>query len=180
MTPPDAPILELRDLHVHFPRARGFLGRLAGGVVKAVDGVSFAIRRGETLGLVGESGCGKTTIGRAIVGLTAPTSGTIRFRDADLAGLNAAELRHARRHVQFIFQDPYASLNPRMTIARTLAEPVQLHGLRRGRAAIAARVAELLDLVRMSGRFGERYPHELSGGQRQRSASPARWPASPI
>ena len=168
MTPATPAMLELRDLHVHFPRPRGFLGRRAGGMVKAVDGVSFAIRRGETLGLVGESGCGKTTIGRAIVGLTAPTSGTIRFQESDLAAMTGEQLRNARRHIQFVFQDPYASLNPRMTIARTLAEPVLLHGLRRGRTAITARVNELLDLVRMGGRFGERYPHELSGGQRQR------------
>ena len=164
----EAALLELRDLRVHFPRSRGFLGRRAGGVVKAVDGVSFAIRRGETLGLVGESGCGKTTIGRAIVGLTAPTSGSIHFQESDLARSEGDIRRSLRRKIQFIFQDPYASLNPRMTIARTLAEPVELHGLRQGRAAITARVNELLDLVRMSGRFGERYPHELSGGQRQR------------
>ncbi len=168
MTTPDATLLDVLDLRVHFARSRGFLGRRAGGVVKAVDGVSFSIHRGETLGLVGESGCGKTTIGRAIVGLTAPTAGSIRFMGADLATLDGDTRRRARRKIQFIFQDPYASLNPRMTIARTLAEPVELHGLRHGRGAITARVNELLDLVRMGGRFGERYPHELSGGQRQR------------
>jgi len=152
-------VVEVDDLHVHFPVRRGLVFERVTGHVRAVDGVSFAIGRGETLGLVGESGCGKTTVGRAIVGLTVPTSGAIRFHGA--AGDD-------RRKVQFIFQDPYASLNPRMTVASALAEPVRLHGLRDGTAAVRERVHELLGLVGLSRLHGERYPHELSGGQRQR------------
>ena len=158
MTTP--PVLEVADLRVHFPVRRGLVFERVAGTVRAVDGVSFAIGRGETLGLVGESGCGKTTVGRAIVGLTQPTSGEIR--------INGQAGGPRGRLVQFVFQDPYASLNPRMTIAQTIAEPVRLHGLRDGRDAIADRVHELLELVGLRRAHAERYPHELSGGQRQR------------
>ena len=155
-----APVLEVADLRVHFPVRRGLVFERIAGTVRAVDGVSFAIGRGETLGLVGESGCGKTTVGRAIVGLTPPTSGEIR--------INGVAGGPRGRLVQFVFQDPYASLNPRMTIAETIGEPVRLHRLRDGRAAIADRVHELLELVGLKRAHAERYPHELSGGQRQR------------
>ena len=158
MTSP--PVLEVVDLRVHFPVRRGLVFERVAGTVRAVDGVSFAIGRGETLGLVGESGCGKTTVGRAIVGLTPPTSGEIRINGRAGGPLG--------RLVQFVFQDPYASLNPRMTIAQTIAEPVRLHGLRDGGAATADRVHELLELVGLRRAHAERYPHELSGGQRQR------------
>jgi oligopeptide transport system ATP-binding protein len=156
-------VVEVDALSVHFPVTRGLLFERSAGSVRAVDGVSFAIARGETLGLVGESGCGKTTVGRALVGLTKPTGGSIRF-----PGTPAAEAGTMRRQVQFIFQDPYASLNPRMTVAGTIAEPIELHRLREGRAAIDARVAELIALVGLSRHHAERYPHEFSGGQRQR------------
>jgi oligopeptide transport system ATP-binding protein len=164
----DDEVIAVEDLRVHFPIRRGWFVERVAGVVKAVDGVSFAIRRGETLGLVGESGCGKTTIGRAIVGLNAPTGGTIRFRGRDLASMSPEELRRARPRLQFVFQDPYASLNPRMTVGAIIAEPIRLHALRNDGAATRARVDELLSLVGLSTRFAERYPHELSGGQRQR------------
>lgn len=154
------PVLEVADLRVHFPVRRGLVFERIAGTVRAVDGVSFAINRGETLGLVGESGCGKTTVGRAIVGLTPPTSGEIR--------INGVAGGPRGRLVQFVFQDPYASLNPRMTIAQTVAEPVRLHGLRDSHGAVADRVHELLELVGLRRAHAERYPHELSGGQRQR------------
>jgi oligopeptide transport system ATP-binding protein len=156
------PLLSIRDLKVHFKLAGS--GR---GVVKAVDGVSLDIRPGETLGLVGESGCGKSTLGRAILRLTEPTSGQVMFRDLDLAKLSGRKLREQRRHLQIIFQDPYASLNPRMTIGQIVGEPLETFHLARG-AAAESRVQELLETVGLSKRFIKRYPHEFSGGQRQR------------
>lgn len=161
------PLISIKDLTVHFPLdAR----RLFGGarqVVKAVDGVSLDIRRGETLGLVGESGCGKTTLGRAILRLTEPTSGKIIFRNRDLAHLSKSELRAHRRHLQVIFQDPYASLNPRMTVSQIIGEPLETFSLASGEAK-KQRVQELMEMVGLSPRFLKRYPHEFSGGQRQR------------
>lgn len=148
-------LLSIRDLKVHF------------GEVKAVDGVSLDIRSGETLGLVGESGCGKSTLGRAILRLTEPTSGKVLFRDRDMAKLSGRQLREHRRHLQIIFQDPYASLNPRMTVGQIVREPLDTFHLARGREA-DARVRELLETVGLSSRFIKRYPHEFSGGQRQR------------
>ena len=153
-------LVRLRDLKVHFPVTRGlFSGHR--GVIRAVDGVDLAIPKGETLGLVGESGCGKSTLGRAIVGLVQPTGGAILLSD------EGGDRPHGRR-IQLIFQDPAASLNPRMTVAATLAEPVRLHGLRKGRAAIDARVLELLKMVGLDESAAHRYPHEFSGGQKQR------------
>lgn len=149
------PLLSVRDLKVHF------------GDVKAVDGVSIDIQPGETLGLVGESGCGKSTLGRAILRLTEPSSGKVYFRNRNLAELSQRELREHRRHLQIIFQDPYASLNPRMTVGQIVGEPLQTFGLAKGRAA-DERVSELLETVGLSNRFSKRYPHEFSGGQRQR------------
>ena len=136
--------------------------------MKAVDGVSFSIRRGETLGLVGESGCGKTTTGRCILQLERPTSGEVIFEGRDLAKLSDAELRGVRRRMQVIFQDPYSSLNPRMTVGQIIAEPLAVHGIVPDRAARAARVHELLRHAGLLPSMARRYPHELSGGQRQR------------
>jgi oligopeptide transport system ATP-binding protein len=161
------PLLEVRNLVKHFHVARGMFGGTR-GVVRAVDGVSFAIRRGETLGLVGESGCGKTTTGRCILQLERPTSGEILFEGRDLARLDQAALRPYRRRIQVIFQDPYSSLNPRMTVGEILAEPLAVHGIVAARAARAARVQELLRHVGLLPQHAHRYPHQLSGGQRQR------------
>ena len=160
-------VLEVRNLVKHFPIGGGLLGSPR-GLVRAVDGVSFTIRRGETLGLVGESGCGKTTTGRAILQLDPPTSGQVLFGGRDLTTLDEAELRGMRRRLQVIFQDPYSSLNPRMTVGQIIAEPLAVHGIVRPPAARAARVRELLGRVGLSPQHASRYPHELSGGQRQR------------
>ncbi|WP_246504738.1 ABC transporter ATP-binding protein [Microvirga antarctica] len=167
-TAPPEMIASISDLHVHFPVRSPFLFGKSPGVVKAVDGVSFDIRRGETLGLVGESGCGKTTIGRAILQLNAITSGSISFNGEDLATSSPEAMRKLRRRIQLIFQDPYASLNPRMSVGRAIAEPIRLHNLRQGEAAITDRVKELLSLVGLAPTYMSRYPHEFSGGQRQR------------
>ena len=166
-------LISIRDLKVHFNMGGGGLfDKLLGGgsnkrIVKAVDGVSFEILKGETLGLVGESGCGKSTLGRAVLRLTEPTSGQIFYRDQDLSKLNARDLRERRRNLQMIFQDPYASLNPRMTIGQIVGEPLDTFGLARGKEA-ERRVQDLLETVGLSKRFIKRYPHEFSGGQRQR------------
>ncbi len=165
--PADDVLLEVRDLVKHFEVTGGLLGR-GRGVVRAVDGVSFTIRRGETLGLVGESGCGKTTTGRCILQLERPTSGQIIFEGRDLTTLSDAELRPVRRRMQVIFQDPYSSLNPRMTVGQIVAEPIAVHGLVPDRAKRAARVRELLSRVGLLPQHASRYPHQLSGGQRQR------------
>ena len=154
------PLLAIRDLKVHFDLR-------SGRVVKAVDGVTIDIYRGETLGLVGESGCGKSTLGRAILRLTEPTSGQVLYRDQDLAHLSKREMREHRRHLQIIFQDPYASLNPRMTVGQIIGEPLETFKLAKGREA-EQRVQELLETVGLSKRFIKRFPHEFSGGQRQR------------
>jgi len=167
------PLLAIRDLKVHFDLGGGtFWDKLVGGsgvkrVVKAVDGVTFDIYRGETLGLVGESGCGKSTLGRAILRLTEPTAGQVLFRTRDLAHLSSREIREHRRYLQIIFQDPYASLNPRMTVGQIIREPLDTFRLATGREA-QRRVQELMETVGLSKRFIKRYPHEFSGGQRQR------------
>lgn len=154
-------LLEVKDLKVHFTAS----GRK--NVVKAVDGVSFTLEKGKTLGLVGETGCGKSTTARAVIHLVEPTSGEILLNGIDLTELSGEELRQMRRRMQMIFQDPYASLNPRMTVAEIVAEPLVIHGMA-DRAEAKARVNELLDMVGLSARFASRYPHEFSGGQRQR------------
>ncbi len=165
---PAAPLVEVQHLKVYFPVTTGGVLQRVVGLVKAVDDVSFAIQRGETLGLVGESGCGKTTTGRGILGLEHATSGKVIFEGQDLTRMPPAALRPLRRRFQAIFQDPYGSLNPRMTIRQIVGEPLRVHGLAQGRAAAAARAEELLHLVGLPPAMADRYPHELSGGQRQR------------
>ncbi len=161
-------LLEVRDLKMYFPITRGIVIQRQVGAVKAVDGINMTIKRGETLGLVGESGCGKSTAGRAILQLYKPTSGEVIFEGRDLTKLNGAEMRRTRRDVQMIFQDPYASLNPRMTVGDIIAEPIEVHKLRQGKKAVRERVQELLQVVGLNPYFINRYPHEFSGGQRQR------------
>jgi peptide/nickel transport system ATP-binding protein len=160
------PLLQVRDVRTHFPVRGGLMGRVR-GTVKAVDGVSFDVVRGETLGLVGESGCGKSTLGRTLLRLIEPTAGSIRFEGRELTGLSQRELRPLRRRMQLIFQDPYASLNPRMTVRDIIGEPFAIHGLARGREH-EEKVLALLDLMGLPRDAMERYPHEFSGGQRQR------------
>ena len=159
-------LISIRDLKVHFPLGRSWFGRST-QVVKAVDGVTLDILAGETLGLVGESGCGKSTLGRAILRLVEPTSGEVLFRGKDLAHLSNAEMRAERRHLQIVFQDPYASLNPRMTVSQIISEPITTFKLARGDER-RRRVQQLMEEVGLSPRFLKRYPHEFSGGQRQR------------
>jgi oligopeptide transport system ATP-binding protein len=159
-------LVEVDDLNVHFPIRSGIFKTLA-GVVHAVDGVTFDVRRGETLGLVGESGCGKSTLGRAMIRLREPTSGTVRFDGVDLVSLKSEQLRKMRRRMQIIFQDPYGSLDPRMTVGSIVSEPIETHHLASGQAK-RDRVAELLQLVGLDPKYVARYPHEFSGGQRQR------------
>jgi oligopeptide transport system ATP-binding protein len=160
------PLLEVTDLKKHFPIKRGLLSRTV-GQVRAVDGVSFSVQAGEVLGLVGESGCGKTTTGRCILRLVEPTSGSVRFEGREVTTLGRRALRSLRREMQIVFQDPYSSLNPRLTVGSMLGEPLAIHHLARG-AAARDRVAELLTLVGLSPDHARRYPHEFSGGQRQR------------
>ncbi|KAA3655826.1 MAG: ABC transporter ATP-binding protein [Chloroflexi bacterium] len=159
-------ILKVENLKKHFPIMRGVFRRQV-GAVKAVDGVTFDIYKGETLGLVGESGCGKSTTGRVILQLYPPTSGQIYFDGEDLTELSSQALRNKRPHMQMIFQDPHACLNPRMTVSSIVSEPLLEHGVVRGKA-LKARVEELLRLVGLDPAFANRYPHEFSGGQRQR------------
>lgn len=160
-------LLQVRDLVKHFPILRGTLIQRQVGAVKAVDGISFDVFRGETLGLVGESGCGKSTAGRSILQLYRPTSGSVLFEGVDLVKLKGEELRKMRRRMQMIFQDPYASLNPRMTVGQIISEPLVIHGAANGKEA-QERAEELLRLVRLNPAYTNRYPHEFSGGQRQR------------
>ena len=160
-----AALLKVEALVKHFPVRRGVLGRVR-GAVRAVDGVDFEIAAAETLGVVGESGCGKSTLGRLVLRLIEPSAGRVHFDGQDLGALDATALRAQRRSMQIIFQDPYSSLNPRMTVGQTLAEPLMLHGLHGGRHP--ERVAELLHTVGLAPAHAQRYPHEFSGGQRQR------------
>jgi oligopeptide transport system ATP-binding protein len=167
MTEPEV-LVNVQKLVKHFPITRGIIVQRQVGAVKAVDGVTFDIHRGETLGLVGESGCGKTTTGRTILQLERPTSGQVVFDGIDLTALKGETLRVIRRRFQMIFQDPFASLNPRMTVGRIISEPLRTHNLVPNRAAVEERVQELLRLVQLNTYFINRYPHEFSGGQRQR------------
>ncbi|MGE0715755.1 MAG: ABC transporter ATP-binding protein [Alphaproteobacteria bacterium] len=161
-----APLLAVRGLAKHFPIRRGVLQRVAGHV-KAVDGVDFELAAGETLAVVGESGCGKSTLGRLVLRLIEPSAGSVAWKGEDVLALPAGPMRALRREMQIIFQDPYASLNPRLTVGEMIAEPLMLHGIARGEAA-RARVRELLGLVGLAPEHADRFPHEFSGGQRQR------------
>jgi oligopeptide transport system ATP-binding protein len=162
------PLLEVRGLHMHFPITEGIVISRKVGEVKAVDGIDFSVRRGETLGLVGESGCGKTTTGRCILRLERPTAGEILYDGVDIAGMERKELLALRRRIQVIFQDPYSSLNPRMKVGDILSEPMKVHGIEPNSGRRNARVRELLSVCGLNPRFADRYPHEMSGGQRQR------------
>lgn len=163
----ETPLVEVSDLHVHFPIRGGLLRRTI-GQVRAVDGISFAIRKGETVGLVGESGSGKTTTGRALIRLQKPTSGSIRYAGTDLSTLSSAEFFPYRKKIQMVFQDPFNSLNPRMTVQRILQEPLNIHFKNLSHSEKNERVADLLRQVGLSPDSMRRYPHEFSGGQRQR------------
>jgi oligopeptide transport system ATP-binding protein len=169
MTPAATPSLEIRNLKTHFPIERGFLFKRHVGTVKAVDGVSLTLRKGEILGLVGESGCGKSTLGRSILQLIRPTEGTVLLEGECLTDLRGTALRRARAHFQMVFQDPYASLNPRITVFDALAEALQAHR-KIPRDELPQRINALLKKVGLSQRALRRYPHEFSGGQRQRIA----------
>ncbi|MCV2490619.1 ABC transporter ATP-binding protein [Geodermatophilus sp. YIM 151500] len=164
----DDVLVSARGLEVHFPIRGSGVRRRQVGAVRAVDGVDLDIRRGETLGLVGESGCGKSTLGNALLRLVEPTGGRVEFDGTDVTALGRRQLRALRRRAGMVFQDPFASLDPRRTVAQTVAEPLEVHGLRPGRRERAARVGELLELVGLDPAVSGRYPHEFSGGQRQR------------
>jgi oligopeptide transport system ATP-binding protein len=163
------PILELKNIQTHFPVHRGLVFKRPAGTVKAVDGVSLAVRRGEVLGLVGESGCGKSTLARTILQLVPTTAGSVVLEGRNLTGAGPAEVKASRRALQMVFQDPYGSLNPRLTVFAALAEPMLVHKICT-RSEVAGRVAELMKMVGLAPRFMQKYPHEFSGGQRQRIA----------
>jgi oligopeptide/dipeptide ABC transporter ATP-binding protein len=165
---PAEALVKVRDLKKYFPVHRGALFERTVAEIKAVDGVSFDIGRGETLGLVGESGCGKSTLARCMLALEEPTGGSILFDGEDIAGMQRDRRRDFRRRVQAVFQDPYSSLNPRMSVAEIIGEPLYVHRVERDRDAIARRVRKLLDICGLPARLMDRYPHEMSGGQRQR------------
>ena len=165
--PANVPLLEVRGLKKHFPIYKGLFSRVA-GQVHAVDGVSFRIEPGETLGLVGESGCGKSTVGRTLLKLLEPTSGTIEIRGEDITGYDRARMMPYRQRMQMIYQDPYASLNPRMSAGEIVGEPLIIHGVTPGRAERNERVAQLFERVGLRPALMDSYPHEFSGGQRQR------------
>jgi len=166
MSPENNVLLDVQNLVMHFPIYRGVIRRQV-GAVHAVDGISFSVQRGETLGLVGESGCGKSTTGRTILQLYKPTAGNVVFDGVDLVKLKGEEMRKMRRKLQMIFQDPYASLNPRMTVGDIIAEPLMVHNAATGKE-IQDRIEYLLNIVKLNPSFANRYPHEFSGGQRQR------------
>ena len=163
----DEILVSVRNLKVHFPVRQGVIIQRSRGFIRAVDGISLDIRRGETLGLVGESGCGKSTLGRAILQMPRPTAGEVYFQDMNLSSMHGNRLRRMRRHMQMIFQDPYASLNPRMTVGDIVAEPLVVHNVSRGKER-REQVQALFELVGLNPVFLNRYPHEFSGGQRQR------------
>ena len=165
---PEDHLIEVRNLKMYFPVTSGIIISRTIASIKAVDGISFFIKKGETLGLVGESGCGKTTTGRAILQLYEPTEGEVYFEGRNIAGLGVAAMRPLRRQMQLIFQDPYGSLNPRMTCGNIVGEPLIVHKLTGGKGEFRDRVAELLSVVGLNPFMADRYPHEFSGGQRQR------------
>jgi oligopeptide transport system ATP-binding protein len=174
MDMPDAPqsasdiLINVQELKMYFPVTAGLIFQRKIADVKAVDGLSFSVKRGETLGLVGESGCGKSTTGRAILQLYKPTAGSVNFGGTELTKLNGGDLRRMRRKMQMIFQDPYASLNPRMSVGSIIGEPLQIHGLAKGGRARKERIQDLMRVVGLNPYYANRYPHEFSGGQRQR------------
>jgi oligopeptide/dipeptide ABC transporter ATP-binding protein len=161
------PLVEVQGLKTWFPITSGILQRTIAHV-RAVDGVDLTIKQGETLGLVGESGCGKSTLGRSILRLVEPTEGAVRFKGQDITGLSGGSMRRMRREMAMIFQDPFASLDPRQTVGEIVGEPLDIHGLYQGRGERAERIQELLRVVGLNPNFANRYPHEFSGGQRQR------------
>ncbi|MFF9911867.1 ABC transporter ATP-binding protein [Streptomyces sp. NPDC013457] len=161
-------ILEVRDLHKHYPLTQGVLFKKQVGAVKAVDGVDFDLRAGETLGIVGESGCGKSTVAKMLVNLERPTSGSIRYKGDDITKLSAKALRAVRRNIQMVFQDPYTSLNPRMTVGDIIGEPYEIHPEVAPKGDRRRKVQDLLDVVGLNPEYINRYPHQFSGGQRQR------------
>ncbi|MEV3989317.1 dipeptide ABC transporter ATP-binding protein [Streptomyces sp. NPDC049837] len=165
---PEAPLLEVRDLVKHYPLTRGILFKKQIGAVKAVDGVSFALHPGETLGIVGESGCGKSTVARMLVSLERPTSGQILYKGEDITRLSGRALKAVRRNIQMVFQDPYTSLNPRMTVGDIVGEPYEIHPEAAPKGDRRRKVRELLDVVGLNPEHINRYPHQFSGGQRQR------------
>ncbi len=171
-------LLSVRNLQQHFPINQGIIFQRQVGAVRAVDGISFDVRKGETLGLVGESGCGKSTTGRTILHLSRPTGGKIYFEGKDITGIRGQELKRVRRNMTMIFQDPYASLNPRLTVQNIVAEPMVIHGMGTAKERYE-KVQELLELVGLSRHYGTRYPHEFSGGQRQRVGIARALAASP-
>jgi oligopeptide/dipeptide ABC transporter ATP-binding protein len=164
--PENNTLLEVKDLKTHFPIRRGVMNRTV-GYVKAVDGVSFSIGKGSTLGLVGESGCGKTTVGRTLMRLIPATAGQVTFDGRDVLNMSSAEIKHLRQRIQIMFQDPYGSLNPRMTIEDIIGEGMSIHKIARGKER-SRRVATILEQVGLSPNYADRFPHEFSGGQRQR------------
>ena len=161
-------ILRVENLQVHFPITKGIVFQKQVASVKAVDGVSFTLKRGETLGLVGESGCGKSTTGLAVIRMLAATSGRILFEGEDITTFGKSQVKEFRRRVQMVYQDPYGSLNPRMKVSDIIGEPLEVHGRAKDRVAYRARIEELLDMVGLAPYMADRYPHEFSGGQRQR------------
>jgi len=163
-------ILEITDLKMHFPKTTGIFVQKEVERVRAVDGISLSLKRGETLGIVGESGCGKSTLGRCIIRLWKPTSGSIKLNGQEIANLEEKELESVRPKIQMIFQDPYASLNPRMTVYDIIAEPLLTHKICTNKEKLDQTVSELMEMVGLSPRFLKKYPHEFSGGQRQRIA----------
>jgi ABC-type oligopeptide transport system ATPase subunit len=162
------PLMEVKDLEKHFPLSRGVVVRRKVGAVKAVDGVSFAVMKGETLGIVGETGCGKSTTARLMMRLLEPTAGSVLFEGTDISHLRGKQLKATRRQLQMVFQDPYSSLNPRKTVGSIVAEPFAIHGLHTDGAERRRKVSELMDTVGLNPEHYNRYPHEFSGGQRQR------------
>jgi oligopeptide transport system ATP-binding protein len=167
-TPASDDILRVEDLKVHFPVMQGVVIQKQIATVKAVDGISFTLKRGETLGLVGESGCGKSTTGLAVLRMLPPTEGRIIFEGEDIAGYDEERMRHTRRRMQMVYQDPYGSLNPRMRVRDIVGEPLEVHGLGDDRKALRERVSALIAMVGLLPDMADRYPHEFSGGQRQR------------
>ncbi|HET9381379.1 MAG TPA: dipeptide ABC transporter ATP-binding protein [Streptomyces sp.] len=168
MAPPAEPVLEVSGLVKHYPLTRGIVWKKHIGAVRAVDGVDFTLGRGETLGIVGESGCGKSTVARTLVNLERPTAGAIRYRGEDITRLSGRALKAVRRNIQMVFQDPYTSLNPRMTVGDIVGEPYDIHPEAAPKGERRRRVQELLDVVGLNPEYINRYPHQFSGGQRQR------------